>query len=116
MFATRTGYAALDKRLAKTAAKKDELLTVLSSPVVPLHNNESELGARVSARRRDVSLHRRSARAMDIFTTLVETSKKLGISAHAYFRDRISRRFEFPSLASAIEAAAKTAKNELASV
>ncbi|MCB9924426.1 MAG: hypothetical protein H6822_19765 [Planctomycetaceae bacterium] len=58
LFASRTGYAALDARIAKTAAKKNELLTVLSEPSVPLHNNASELQARVSARRRDVSLHR----------------------------------------------------------
>ncbi len=93
LFSSRTGYAALDDRIAKTAAKKDELLTVLSVPEVPLHNNASELGARVSARRRDVSLHSRSergVRAMDIFTTLVQTSKKLGISAFAYLRDRLS--------------------------
>ena len=56
LFGTRTGYAALDDRIDKTAAKKHELLTVLSHPEVPLHNNASELGARVSARRRDVSL------------------------------------------------------------
>ena len=62
LFSTRTGYAALDDRIAKTAAKKDELLTVLSVPSVPLHNNASELQARVSARRRDVSLHSRSHR------------------------------------------------------
>ena len=94
LFSTQTKYAALDDRIAKTAAKKDELLTVLSLPEVPLHNNASELGARVSARRRDVSLHSRSergVRAMDIFTTLVQTSKKLGISAFAYLRDQIGR-------------------------
>jgi hypothetical protein len=109
LFSTRTGYAALDDRIAKTAAKKAELLTVLSVPVVPLHNNASELSARVSARRRDVSLHSRSergARAMDIFTTLVETSKKLRVSAYAYFRDRITRRFHLSSLAHQIRAAA----------
>jgi hypothetical protein len=108
LFSTRTGYAALDDRIAKTAAKKDELLTVLSVPDVPLHNNASELQARVSARRRDVSLHSRSvhgARSMDIFTTLVQTSKKLGVSAYAYLRDRISRRFELPSLAKSIQEA-----------
>ena len=118
LFSTRTGYAALDDRIAKTAAKKDELLTVLSVPGVPLHNNTSELQARVSARRRDVSLHSRSvrgARAMDIFTTVVQTSKKLGVCAYAYLRDRVSRRFELPSLASSIEAAAKIAANGLAS-
>ena len=109
LFSTRTGYDALDQRIAKTAAKKDELLTALSVPEVPLHNNASELQARVSARRRDVSLHSRSvrgARSMDIFTTIVQTSKKLGISAYVYFRDRLSRRFELPSLAQSIQAAA----------
>ena len=105
LFSTQTKYAALDDRIAKTAAKKDELLTVLSVPEVPLHNNASELGARVSARRRDVSLHSRSergVRAMDIFTTLVQTSKKLGISAFAYLRDRLSGSLEMPSLARSI--------------
>ncbi len=86
------------------ASKKptaNELLTVLSVPEVLLHNNASELGARVSARRRDVSLHswsERGVRAMDIFTTLVQTSKKLGISAFAYLRDRLSSALEMPSL------------------
>jgi hypothetical protein len=105
LFSTRTGYKSLDDRIAKTAAKKDELLTVLLHPEVPLHNNASELGARVSARRRDVSLHSKSergARAMDIFTTLVQTCKKLGVSAYAYLQDRLSRQCKMPSLADLI--------------
>jgi len=109
LFSTRTGYASLDDRIAKTAAKKKELLTVLSHPKVPLHNNASELGARVSARRRDVSLHSKSergARAMDIFTTLIQTCKKLRISAYAYLRDRLTRRYAMPSLADHILATA----------
>jgi len=84
-------------------------LTVLSEPSVPLHNNASELGARVSARRRDVSLHSRSergVRAMDIFTTIVQTSKKLGLSAFAYLRDRMSGSLQPFSLAQAIQQAA----------
>lgn len=109
LFSTRTGYEALDDRITKTESKRDELVTVLSEPSVPLHNNASELGARVSARRRDVSLHSRSVRgvrAMDIFTTLVQTSKKLGQSAFAYLRDRLSGSFELPSLAESIYQAA----------
>jgi len=112
LFSTRTGYDALDDRIAKTAAKKDELLTVLTVPDVVLHNNASELGARVSARRRDVSLHSRSprgARAMDIFTTIVQTSKKLSVGAFQYLRDRLHRRFEMPSLAQCIHQAAQSA-------
>ena len=111
LFSTRTGYAALDDRITKTAAKKDELLTILLVPEVPLHNNASELGARVSARRRDVSLHSRSergVRAMDIFTTLVQTSKKLGVSAFAYIRDRLRGSLDMPSLAQSIFQAAQT--------
>ena len=105
LFATRTGYDALDDRIAKTQAKRDALLTVLAEPAVPLHNNASELGARVSARRRDVSLHSRSprgARAMDIFTTLVQTAKKLGLSAYAYVRDRLNGSLRLPTLGQAI--------------
>ncbi len=107
LFSTRTGYDALDARIAKTAAKKDSLSTVLSVPEVPLRNNASELQARVSARRRDVSLHSRSARgarAMDIFTTIVQTAKLHGI--YAYSSDRIRRQFEMPALAKAIQHAA----------
>jgi hypothetical protein len=109
LFATRTGYEALDERIAKSRAKRDQLLTVLSEPAVPLHNNASELGARVSARRRDVSLHSistRGARAMDILTTLVQTLKKLGLSGYAYLRDRLSRARQLPPLAQSLLQAA----------
>ena len=109
LFSTRTGYESLDDRIAKTQSKRDELLTVLLEPSVPLHNNASELGARVSARRRDVSLHSRShrgARAMDIFTTIVQTSHKLGLSAYEYLRDRLSGTRDLPSLAQTIRQAA----------
>ena len=85
------------------------MLTVLDHPEVPLHNNDAELGARVSARRRDVSLHSRSkrgVRSMDIHTTLVQTCKKPGVSGYAYIRDRLSGRRELPSLADLIRAAA----------
>ena len=51
-----------------------------------------KLGARVCARRRDVSLHSRNARgahAMDVFTTIVQTCKKLGLSSYEFFRMRL---------------------------
>jgi hypothetical protein len=91
LFSTKTGYADLDKRIAYTAKKKN-LLTFLNYPECPLHNNVSELGARVCARRRDVSLHSRNARgahAMDVFTTIVQTCKKLGQSSYEFFRMRL---------------------------
>jgi hypothetical protein len=112
IFATQTGYGALDAQIAKTRTKQAELLTVLSHPEVPLHNNPAELGSRVSARRRDVSLHRktpRGARARDFFTTLVQTCKKLGVSAYAYLRDRLLQAREIPRLAILIRTAAAEA-------
>ena len=43
---------------------------------------------------------------MDIFTTLVQTCKKLHVSAYDYLRDRLSRRHAMPSLADQIYAVA----------
>ncbi|MCK5479351.1 MAG: transposase, partial [Methylococcales bacterium] len=57
LFVTQTGYQQLDERIAKTHAKRRELLLVLKYPELPLHNNASELSARVQARARDISLH-----------------------------------------------------------
>ena len=39
LFSTKTGYAQLDERIAKTRAKRDALLVVLDYPELPLHNN-----------------------------------------------------------------------------
>ena len=87
--------------------KKSELLMALKHPEVPLHNNESELGARAQVRRRDVSLHTMTedgTKANDTFLTIVETAKKLGVSAYDYIYDRVSKRFRMPSLAERIRA------------
>jgi len=53
LFATVTGYEALDERMDKTHAKKACLLMVLAHPEIPLHNNPAELGARVRVRKRE---------------------------------------------------------------
>jgi hypothetical protein len=105
LFATRTGYEALDERIAMTGGKKESLLTVLDHPETPLHNNPAELGERVAARRRDVSLHcakPAGARGMDTLTTVVQTAKKLWVNGYEYLRDRISGLRKMPSLASLI--------------
>lgn len=105
LFSTRTDYAELDDRIAKTRAKKEALLAVLRHPELPLHNNDAELGARAQARVRDVSLHTKSkagTQAKDTFMTLVQTAKKLGVSAYDYIYDRVSGKFELPSLAQLI--------------
>jgi len=93
LFATKTGYEALDERIAKTRAKKQSLLLVLEYPELPLHNNASELGVRRRVRKRDVSFGPRTEagkRAWDTFMTLAETTRKLGVSFYAYLHDRIT--------------------------
>jgi hypothetical protein len=102
IFSTTTDYEDLDHRIAKTLAKKTELLQVLEMPSLPLHNNEAELGARVQARVRDVSFQTRSEKGTkikDTFMTINQTTKKLGVSFYDYIYDRVSGKFELPSLA-----------------
>jgi len=109
LFSTKTGYALLDERISKTKAKKSNLLLVLNSPQIPLHNNEAELGARQQARRRDVSLHTMvpdGTKANDTFLSTVQTCKKLGINCYEYFLDRIQETFTIPPLALLIAASA----------
>src|SRR5438046_299840 len=109
LFATRTGYHALDDRIAKTRAKRCELLQVLEHPEVPLHNNPAELGARRRVRKRDVSFGPRTAagvRAWDTFQTLVATTQKLGVSFYAYVRDRLTGAQQVPMLDDLIAARA----------
>ena len=106
LFSTKTGYDELDKRIAKSKAKKRELLTVLNHPEIPLHNNLSENGARVQKRREDVSLHtitEAGTKAKDTMMSIVETCKKHGVSSYQYIYDRVSKSFKMPSLASLIK-------------
>jgi hypothetical protein len=60
LFATQTGYEALDERIAtlaprcgcsagETRVKKTSLLPVLKHPEIPLHNNTSELGGQTES-------------------------------------------------------------------
>lgn len=101
LFSRETGYAALDARIAKTKAKQAQLLLVLDHPAVPLHNNAAELGARRRVRKRDVSFGPRTEqgkRAWDIFQSLVETTRKLGVSFGAYVWDRLVGAGEVPRL------------------
>ena len=107
LFSSKTGYPALDERIAKSKDKKSELLMVLKHPELPLHNNDAELGARAQVRKRDVSLHTMTedgTKANDTFLTIVQTAKKLGVSAYEYIYDRVSKRFCLPSLAELIRA------------
>ena len=111
LFSTITGYDDLDDRISKTKAKKDNLLAVLKHPEIPLHNNGAENGARVEKRRADVSLQTKTdegTKAKDTMMSIVETCKKLGVSAYKFINDRISRTFEHPSLAELIKLKAES--------
>ena len=105
LFSQETGYAELDKRIAKTRLKKDRLLKVLQHPEIPLHNNPAELAARRRVRKRDISFGPRTAdgvAAWDTFMTLAATAKKLSVSFYAYIYDRVAAVFALPSLADLI--------------
>ena len=105
LVSTKTNYQALNERIEKTKENKSELLLTLKYPEIPLHNNDAELGARSQVRKRDVSLHtmtKEGTKASDTFMTIVQTAKKLGISAYDYIGDRVSKSFKMPSLAELI--------------
>jgi hypothetical protein len=131
LFTTRTDDALLNERIAKTLAKRSrlwrpaspyllhpcsrELLVCLKRPELPLHNNASELAARVQARARDVSLHTRSEAGTtikDSLMTISQTAKKLGVSTYEYIRDRVSGNFKLTSLAELISQRSR-ADNEM---
>jgi hypothetical protein len=106
LFSTKTGYEALDERIASTLEKKDRLLLALRLPHLPLHNNPAELGARVQARKRDISLQTKNTkgtRSKDTLMTIIETAKKLGVNTFNYFHDRLSGAYQMSSLADLIK-------------
>jgi hypothetical protein len=105
LFSTKTGYEALDNRMALTMAKQKELLLVLDFPFLPLQNNPAELGARVQARIRDINfqtISENGTKSKDTFATIVQTARKLGVNIYNYINDRVSKKYEMPSLAELI--------------
>jgi hypothetical protein len=105
LFATTTGYQALDRRIALTRANKAALLQGLAHPELPLHNNPAELAVRRRVRKRKVSYGPQSeagVRAWDTFQTLAATAAKLGVSFSAYVQDRLTQTTHLPALADLI--------------
>jgi hypothetical protein len=110
LFSLQTGYADLDRCIAKTCAHKTNLLWVLQFPEIPLHNNASELAVRQRVRKRDVSFGPRTQaglRSWDTFMSLADTTRKLGVSFYHYIQDRITGVYQIPPLATLVELAAK---------
>lgn len=113
LLSTKVDYEDLSSRISKTREKKTELLLVLSHPELPLHNNESELGARRRVRKRDVSLGPRTsagAKAWDSMQSVLGTAKKLGIGIYKYIEDRITGSGLVPKLSDIIDAKANELK------
>ena len=55
IFSTETGFATLDRLLARLHAQKEDLLAVLKRPQIPLHTNGSENDIRCQVTRRITS-------------------------------------------------------------
>ncbi len=110
LFSTKTGYAALDERIARTLSKKKSLLLLLAFPFLPLHNNPAELGARAQARMRDINLQtitENGTKTKDTFATIVQTARKHSVNFYNYVYDRVTKKFEMPSLANLIADASR---------
>jgi hypothetical protein len=93
IFRRRTGFATLDRLLARLHANKAELLMVLDRPEIPLHTNGSENDIRAFVTKRKISGGTRSdigRDCRDAFLSLVKTCDKLGISFWDYLGDRLA--------------------------
>src|SRR5438270_2833875 len=88
----RTGFATLDRLLARLQANKEELLLVLERPEVPLATDRSARDRRPQVVERKISGGTRSeaGRACrDAFLGLPLTCAKLGVSFRAYLGHRL---------------------------
>jgi len=91
IFLHRTGFATLDRLLARLHANKAELLMVLERPEIPLHTNGSENDIRCQVTRRKISAGTRSdigRDCRDAFLSLLKTCDKLGIAIWDYLGSR----------------------------
>jgi hypothetical protein len=107
IFARRTGFAMLDRLLARLHANKPELLMVLDRPEIPLHTNGSERDIRCQVIKRKISGGTHSAAGRDCrdaFLGLMHTCAKLGIGFWGYLGDRlgVAARADVPELADLI--------------
>ena len=92
IFCRRTGFATLDRLLARLHANKAELLAVLDRPDIPLHTNGSERDIRCHVTKRKVSGGTRSdvgRDCRDAFLGLAKTCAKLGIAFWDYLGSRL---------------------------
>ena len=94
LFGQKTMYDDLNKRLVLTLEKKNELLTVLDYPEVPLHNNLSENGVREMVIKRKISggvETAEGAKAWENNMSILATCKKLGVSFYDFMKGVFSK-------------------------
>jgi hypothetical protein len=92
VFKRRTGFAILDRLLARLHGRKDELLRVLLRPEIPLHTNGSENDIRCHVTKRKVSggtWSEPGRLARDTFLGLMKTCQKLGVPFFDYLGARL---------------------------
>lgn len=105
LFSKKTGYEEVDKRIALTKEKKDELLLVLNFPEIPLHNNPAELALREGVVKRKISNGTRSddgKAAWENMMSIMDTCRKHGISLFDYIKDIFSGKREMTRLSALI--------------
>ncbi len=85
IFRRRTGFATLDRLLARLHANKAELLMVLDRPEIPLHTNGSENDIRCQLTRRKVSAGTRSDIGRDCRDALLGLAKTCGKNRIAFW-------------------------------
>ena len=110
LFIADTDYFQLNQCITKSLEKKEELLTVLKYPEIPLHNNLAELGARRQVRKRDISLHTivpKGTMCKDAFLTITQTAVQLGQNVFEYVKELITNKKNKLSLADIILQKAK---------
>ena len=92
IFRRRTGYATLDRLLARLHRRKAELLRILQRSEIPLHTNGSENDIRACVTKRKISggtMSTAGRTARDALLGLMKTCRKLGVSFFRYLGDRL---------------------------
>jgi Transposase IS66 family len=101
LFIRPSGWVVLDEQKKLTAEKLERLLRPLYVHNAPLNNNLAERDIRGRVVKRKISLFNQTwkgARAWDFWGSLKETCRKLGINFWIYIYDRVSCKFEIPTL------------------
>jgi hypothetical protein len=92
IFKRRTGFASLDRLLARLHANKAELLMALDRPEIPLHTNSAENAIRCQVTKRKISGGTRSdlgRNCRDAFLGLAKTCARLGVAFWDYLGARL---------------------------